>query len=121
MIRKSRTAKVLGDVGEKQACDFLIQQGYKIIENNFRHKHLEIDIIALDEKEDELVFVEVKTRSNISFAEIEAQVTQQQLVRISTAAQVYLEKKRLNKCFRFDIINILPGKVEHFKNVIAQW
>lgn len=121
MSSKPRVTKDLGSFGEKQACDFLIQRGYKILENNFRHKHFEIDIIALDEKEDELVFVEVKTRSNICFAEAEAQVTQQQLARIGTTAEVYLEKKRLNKCYRFDIINVLPGKIEQFKNVTAQW
>ncbi len=121
MNTNPRTTKVLGESGEKQACDFLIRRGYKIFENNFRHKHFEIDIIALDEKEDEVVFVEVKTRSKKGFGETEAQVSQQQLARIGVAAEVYLEKKRLNKCFRFDIINILPGKIEQFKNVTAQW
>jgi len=121
MNTKPRTTKVLGELGEKQARDFLIKKGYKILETNFRFKQLEIDIIALDEKEDEVVFVEVKTRSKKDFVETEVQVSQQQLARISTAAQIYLEKKRLNKCFRFDIISILPGKIEQFENVTAQW
>ena len=53
--------QIIGRLGEELAADFLIKEGYTIVERN---KHLgknEIDIIAEDK--DFFVFVEVKTRT----------------------------------------------------------
>lgn len=52
--------KIIGDEGEKQAADYLEQIGFEILEQNWRHKHLEVDIIAKDGIF--LTFVEVKVR-----------------------------------------------------------
>ena len=53
----------IGKKGEDLAVKFLKKKSYKIIERNFRAgKYGEIDIIAKDK--DELVFVEVKTKTN---------------------------------------------------------
>jgi len=49
-----------GKWGEDVAVDFLIEQGFEILARNWRHEHLEVDIIAT--KDDRLFFVEVKTR-----------------------------------------------------------
>ena len=49
----------LGQWGENRAEEFLINQGYRILERNYRIPGGEIDIIA--EEKDEIVFVEVKT------------------------------------------------------------
>ena len=51
----------VGMTGEDVAAKFLEQNGYTVIERNYRCGHEEIDIIAADEQF--LVFVEVKTRS----------------------------------------------------------
>ncbi len=121
MNRKPRASKLLGKEGEQKACDYLLQHNYTILEKNFRHKRLEIDIIALDRKEDELVFVEVKTRSSNKLEQPVSALSNQQLQRLITAAQIYLEKRQLNKAHRFDIIGILPQKVEHLKNITVDW
>ena len=55
--------KILGNDGEKEATEYLIKNGYKIIERNFFCKRGEIDIIAKDG--DTIVFIEVKTRKSI--------------------------------------------------------
>ena len=52
----------IGKVGEQKAQAYLIKQKYQIIETNWRHQKCEIDIIASKNKE--LVFIEVKTRTN---------------------------------------------------------
>lgn len=49
----------IGNIGEKIACNFLVNNGYKIISQNTRVSHKEIDIIV--EKEDQIRFIEVKT------------------------------------------------------------
>ena len=51
-----------GKIGEDLATKYLENLGYTIVERNFVAKQGEIDIIAKDKQE--LVFVEVKTRTN---------------------------------------------------------
>ena len=51
-----------GRTGEEVACDFFKEQGYSIIEPNYRSRIGEIDIVA--EHRENLVFCEVKTRRN---------------------------------------------------------
>ena len=57
----------VGKKGEEIANDFLIKEGYTIVERNFECKAGEIDIIAFDNKKEEIVFIEVKTRTNIKY------------------------------------------------------
>ena len=52
----------LGKKGEDAAVAYLEQNGYTIRDRNWRKNHLELDIVAV--KGDELIIVEVKTRSN---------------------------------------------------------
>lgn len=55
----------LGQIGEELAGDYLMKQGYRILHRNWNlHKGCELDIVAT--KDNELHFVEVKTRSNVS-------------------------------------------------------
>ena len=51
----------LGDLGEDQACSHLERLGHVVLERNWRHSHLEIDIITRDPEG--LHFVEVKSRT----------------------------------------------------------
>ena len=53
---------VLGRYGEMAAADYLVKNGFKILKMNFRYSHLELDIIA--ENERFVHFIEVKSRTN---------------------------------------------------------
>ena len=59
-ILSSQNTTSIGNYGEEIATDFLRENGYEIIDRNWRHGHLEVDIIA--RKGEMLHFVEVKTR-----------------------------------------------------------
>lgn len=63
----SMTNKSLGDKGEQKACSVLEQRGYKIIDRNCNFREGEIDIVA--EKDNKLLFVEVKTRKSKLFGD----------------------------------------------------
>ena len=52
----------LGKAGEDAAAAYLERNGYEIRDRNWRKNHLELDIVAT--KDNELIIVEVKTRSN---------------------------------------------------------
>lgn len=56
--------KLIGNYGEDLACEYLKDNNYLILDRNFYCYHCEIDIIARDLKSHEIVFIEVKTRSN---------------------------------------------------------
>ena len=58
----SRGRKNIGDWGEKQAVLFLKRHGFIIIEMNYHTTVGEIDIVA--KKDDDIYFIEVKTRTN---------------------------------------------------------
>ena len=61
--KTSDAANILGQVGEDFSAEYLEKQGYKIIDRNYKIRTAEIDIIA--ELDKTIIFVEVKTRSNI--------------------------------------------------------
>ena len=54
-----------GFVAEKQACDYLMSQGLKWVESNYRCQLGEIDLIMRDKEY--LVFVEVRARASRDF------------------------------------------------------
>jgi len=110
--------KELGQKGEEAAALYLRRKGYKIIEQNYRYSRLgEIDLIAQEGKD--LVFVEVKTRSSLSFAEPEEAVNYQKQKRIIKLAQGYLLNQKLDQVScRFDVVSIIidqGGKIKSIK------
>jgi putative endonuclease len=98
--------KGLGERGEEIAAGYLKGQKFTIVERNFRCKGGEVDIIARDGKT--LVFVEVKTRRNLSFGPPQSALTPFKQRQISKAALTWLAKKKLfGASARFDVIAIL--------------
>jgi putative endonuclease len=104
----------LGIKGEKKATFFLEQNGYSILEHNWRYHKNEIDIIA--KKGQYIVVVEVKTRSTDYFDEITQVVSNKQKRFLIEAINNYIEEKNINLEVRFDIIFIVDNKIEHFEN-----
>lgn len=111
----------IGKLGEDIVTKYLEELGYTIVERNFMAIQGEIDIIARDKKE--LVFIEVKTRTNMLFGRpVEAVNLPKQKHLISTV-KYYLYRNHLESEFiRLDIVEVyLYGnkcKVNHLKHVI---
>lgn len=108
----------LGKEGERLAVDFLIQEGYTIVEINWRYKKAEVDIIA--SKDDWLVFVEVKTRSSLYFGSPEEFVTKSKIKLMIQAANAYCDEFKCDNEIRFDIIALYKDtkklNIEHIKS-----
>ncbi|MEM7572158.1 MAG: YraN family protein [Bacteroidota bacterium] len=97
--------QLTGGLGESYARRHLEGLGYEILEQNWRRRRTEIDLIA---KEGEvLVFVEVKTRQQDYFGGPTGEVSAEQQARITAAAGVYMEQIGHDWEIRFDIIGIL--------------
>lgn len=100
-----------GSYGEDLACKFLQQYRYQIIERNFFYGHGEIDIIA--KNGDELVFVEVKYRTNLEFGPPELSISKGKQKLIRRTAEAYLFDKQIkDQNCRIDLIAILHLKDE---------
>ena len=111
----------IGKLGEDLACKYLQNKGYKILERNFEAKQGEIDIIALDKEE--LVFIEVKTRSNILYGKPAEAVNKVKKNDLIKTIEYYIYSRHLEDEFiRIDIIEIYLWKnkyrVNHIKQVI---
>ncbi len=111
----------LGKLGEDLAVRYLTAEGYQIIQRNFLCRQGEIDIIV--SKDEELIFVEVKTRTSLKYGDPIEAVTETKQKHIKKAIKYYLYKNSLNNSFiRIDVIEIYiyknKYKVNHIKQVI---
>jgi putative endonuclease len=117
---KTQQQKV-GKIGEDMAVKYLKKKKYKILERNYRaDKFGEIDIIAQDKNE--LVFVEVKTKTDQNFGLPEQELTYQKKKRLKRAIQNYLFKKYLTDAdWRMDLIAIeflnSQPEIRHYQGI----
>ncbi|MEO1261937.1 MAG: YraN family protein [Bacteroidota bacterium] len=94
-----------GKKGEEIAVTYLEENGFQILETNWRHKKLEVDIIAMDDQT--LVFVEVKTRSTAIYGRPEEFVDAAKEKHLARAAAAYMVKINHDWAIRFDVVAIL--------------
>lgn len=108
--------RAVGTAYEKQAGNYLEEQGYQILEYNFRCRRGEIDIVAKDGEY--LVFVEVKYRRNAkSGSPLEAVDFKKQRIISRTASYYCLSHGygETTPC-RFDVVAILGEKIRVIEN-----
>ena len=100
----------LGREGEAEAYFFLRRLGYRFVATNFRvpHNRGEIDLIGWDK--DVLCFIEVKTRTDDSFAPPSTAVTKEKQKHIVSVAKSYLRRLPGERppC-RFDVVSVVPS------------
>lgn len=100
-----------GERGENLAVWYLKQNGYKIIEQNYRSRMGEIDIIAKDGKT--IVFVEVKSRRSIRYGSPKWAITPKKQRKISMVALYYLKTtQQIDTKARFDVVAITSNQDE---------
>jgi putative endonuclease len=108
-----------GKSGEDLAARFLAENGFTILARNYRFERAEIDIVA--EEEEELVFIEVKTRRSRSYGAPEEAVTEEKQEQIRAAAEGYLYQQGVdNRPCRFDVVAIElrngTTEIRHLRN-----
>jgi putative endonuclease len=114
-------SKKLGRWGEKRCEKFLRKKGLKKLEGNYSCRAGEIDLIMVD-KSGAIVFVEVKTRKDETFAATEDVITSTKQQRMTRAARYFLSSHNIeNRPYRFDVATIVlgqkgRGKINHYEN-----
>lgn len=115
------SSKDLGRAGEDIACRYLKKQNYQIIERNFFYNGGEIDIIAFDIEKNELVFFEVKTRSNKAYGLPSESVDNFKIKRILRGAKFYMHIHSLENVFvRFDVLELFFVNDRYLVNHLKQ-
>ncbi|MCB5265860.1 MAG: YraN family protein [Candidatus Cloacimonetes bacterium] len=101
----------LARLGENVAASYLVSNGYSVVCKNFRVQQGEIDLIV--EKNQQLIFVEVKTRSYHSMDSVLANVNYRKQLHISRVAQEYCRQNPQfdNYNTRFDVIIVFRDKI----------
>jgi len=115
---KPGEADVLGRKGEEIAREYLICNGYRILDVNWRYGHKEIDIVA--RQGEEIVVVEVKTRDENFAVEPWEAVNSSKIRNIVEVTEAWLRFHKVDLETRFDVISIvfakdMSHKLEHFE------
>ena len=121
---KPRAAHLaFGANGENVAAAFMAGRGYAILARNWRHGHLELDLVC--EKNGEIIFVEVKTRRSALYGGGVAAVNTRKQRKLLAASQFWLmENKMWGSPCRFDVICLYGQgrdfRMEHYRNAFCQ-
>jgi putative endonuclease len=118
MTRPAGSTKRKGEAGEERAALFLAENGWVVLERNFRAPSGEIDIIA--EKGGEVAFVEVKAWAALPQTELEHAIDRRKQERIVRTARYYLTRRpRLAEMrLRFDVVflDVSASRIRHIEN-----
>lgn len=111
--------KQIGDRGEQIAVDQLTQKGFQILRRKARSQSGEVDIIA--EKNGQVHFVEVKTRTTTEMGYPESAITPTRYKRMQICAQEFALEMNISS-FQIDLISILlqahdKSEVYFFDNI----
>jgi putative endonuclease len=119
-----RGRQEIGKLGERIALQHLMAKGYVIHCQNWRSREGEIDLVAKDD--DQIVFVEVKTRTSHAYGWPEESITSAKRRHIKNAAWEYLDAHHLlDADWRIDVIaiDLSPSghleRLEHYQNAIG--
>jgi len=117
-------AKRLGRWGERRCAKFLKKKGLKKLAANYRCRAGEIDLVMVDGS-GAIVFVEVKTRKDESFAPTEEVITRPKRQRMAMAARYFLASYNIeSRPYRFDVVTIVLGpagrpQIKHHENAFV--
>ena len=110
-----------GQIGENIAREYLENKGYKFIEQNYKNKWGEIDLIC--EKDETIVFIEVKTRTEDRFGSPELAINNKKIQRLIKNSMAYMKFNKIDKSYRIDAISIIlegsgqAQKMNHYENI----
>lgn len=97
-----------GKKGEELARHWLVTNGFRLLHQNWRYSHYEIDLIA--QKTEILHFIEVKTRQSLKYGQPETAVSRSKLKNLFEAAAAYQYQFPGAKRIQFDVLAITIPK-----------
>ena len=109
------TKQLIGALGEDFVAKYLVSKNYEILDRNWRIKEGEIDLVAISEN-GVVVFIEVKTRTSITFGHPLEAITRDRAYRLQRLALAWLTvHHRWGFEYRIDAAAVLISKGEKFE------
>jgi putative endonuclease len=111
----------VGKRGERVAEKYLEKEGYCVLERNYKNKYSEIDLIV--KKGKELVFVEVRSKTEENFGSPEETVKEKKKRKLRQNALAYTSFNNYDGPYRIDLVCVVFDKEEnisritHYKNI----
>lgn len=115
----SDTRRVVGTLGEQEACRALEAAGYRILHRNYRLRAGELDVVC--ERGGTLVFCEVKTRTSALYGVPEEAVSVAKRRRIRRLAAEYLQREGIRaRQVRFDVVSVwvVDGRASEVRHIV---
>ncbi len=101
-----------GNEAENIVCEYLISKGYTVRERNWRPQSSKSEIDLIAQKDDTLIFVEVKARSDMDVDPTEA-ITAEKIKNIVRGANSYLQTQDYEYFYRFDVASV-SGNIDDY-------
>ena len=111
----------VGKRGEKEAEVYIKEKGYSVLEKNYKNKYGEIDLVA--QKNGELIFIEVRSKTENDFGTPEETVKEKKKKKLKQNALAYTTFKNYEGFYRIDLICIVFAKegsllrLTHYENI----
>ena len=126
---------IIGEIGENIATKWLLDDGFVIIDRNYRRKWGEIDVIA--HKNNKIYFIEVKTVSHETLQQLknavshetwrpEENVTKHKLKKLGNIIETWLAQNNGDREWQLDVLTVRMvscekyARVECIENVILE-
>ncbi|HEY7052979.1 MAG TPA: YraN family protein [Mycobacterium sp.] len=107
----SMTRAELGALGEQLAAEHLRRLGLTVLQQNWRCRYGELDLIAADHDARTVVFVEVKTRTSEQFGGLAQAVTPEKVRRLRRLAALWLAQQDSRwAAVRIDVVGVRIGR-----------
>ncbi len=107
-------SRAKGNAAEAKAVDFLLENGFSVIEQNFYSRFGEIDIVAF--RDEVLHFVEVKSAQDYESAV--QNITKTKLSRLKKTIDTYIKKHNITQhSYELDAIIVTPTEIELLENI----
>ena len=118
----SAATQEFGELGERIAERWLRRNGWRLVQRRFRSGHRDIDLIV--ERDDTVVFVEVKARRGVRFGDPVEAVNWSKQKELARSASVWIDRHgRPSESYRFDVVGILVEgervRVRHVPNAFS--
>jgi putative endonuclease len=120
--KAKNSRKATGDRAEKIVKNYLEERGYRVLEQNYKTKYAEIDIIA--QKQGNLFFVEVRSRTGEDFGSPEETIRGRKSWKLKQNALAYAFFKKYRGPYQIDLACVVfdqnqkPQRVSYFENII---
>jgi len=115
-MKENRSRRMTGAKKEEAAANYLIKQGYEILERNYHCRFAELDIVAREGEY--LCFVEVKYRNSSRYEAPEGVISFKKMQKVCQGASFFMRENRIlpDTPIRFDVVMMIDDEITLIRN-----